>query len=947
MSAARWEKVQASFDELVELDPNERASRLASLANTDPELYRTLESLLKADALADAHLAPIEAVLLTGPTRRARLLSALADRYRIEREIGRGGMATVYLARDLKHDRDVALKVLRPELAAVLGVNRFLNEIRISARLDHPHILTLIDSGAADGFLYYVMPFVRGESLRDRLKREKQLGIDEALDITKQITSALDYAHRQGIVHRDIKPENILLHEGEAMLADFGIAMAVKEAGGSRLTESGISLGTPQYMSPEQATGDRPLDARSDVYSIAAVLYEMLAGEPPHSGVSVQAIIAKLLTERPTRLRVIRDTVPEAVDAAVAKALAKLPADRYANAGDFARALTTPGAPRPPLARARRWVPIALGIALTTLLVIAAALILTREPALRSLPDRVQLTVTGNAFHASLSPDGAHLAFFERQCDTVGRCSFQLVIQETDGHHSLVLARGANVVFRTAWTRDGRYVVFDASYGAKLWGTFVVSRLGGPPQRLSAGGFDVPAGDTVVLAVGLLPPDSLGWVRRITAHDGRTIDSIPLHNPGAGWDAGVAVLPYPGKLLVSIRKTWDSAPQLRLIDLNGNVIDTVTPGFGALGRRFVMRWMPSAQRLVVSSQRAGAGTEFDILSMRVTASRIERDIDTVFSGLEMSSDGNFELSPDGERLVHSAGPGEGTLWTIENPRSTQGRFVGKARLPPATTFVNGRISPTGDRILVSRQIPTPGGRTSDLSILPRDGGAEYPILRGVPSLLDFEWARDGAKILYLHGIEGDSVRLMEGDTLGRGTRVIAVRDASAATAFHPLPYGAVCVIPAGRRALSIIRPGVKEDVKLDAPDWIGSIWGVSLSPDTKSLAVLAINRAADAIVVATVDIASGHFAKLGTTGGEWPVRIAWPDDGSIMFVILEGQDQWGFFAATPGKPIQKLGVYPVGDGFSVSKDGKHIVVYEYRIKHDVHMIRNFGKMLRR
>src|SRR5678815_3919011 len=176
------------------------------------------------------------------------LSTALAGRYRIERELGSGGMATVYLARDLKHDRDVAVKVLRPELAALLGINRFLNEIRISAQLDHPHILTLIDSGVVDGFPYYVLPFVRGESLRDKLERDTQLGIDEALDITKQVTSALDYAHRHGIVHRDIKPENILLHEGEAMLSDFGIAMAVQEAGGSRLTGAGLSLGTPQYM---------------------------------------------------------------------------------------------------------------------------------------------------------------------------------------------------------------------------------------------------------------------------------------------------------------------------------------------------------------------------------------------------------------------------------------------------------------------------------------------------------------------------------------------------------------------------------------------------------------------------------------------------------------------------------------------------------------------------
>ena len=222
-------------------------------------------------------------------------------------------MATVYLADDLKHDRKVAIKVLRPELGAVLGAERFLAEIRITARLDHPHILTLIDSGDADGLLYYVLPYIRGESLRDKLIREQQLDIDETLVITRQIAGALDHAHRQGVIHRDIKPENILLHEGEAMLADFGIALAVKEAGGDRLTETGLSLGTPQYMSPEQATGDRQLDARSDIYSLAAVCYEMLAGEPPVTGPNAQAMIAKLMTERPVSLRVVRDTVPESI----------------------------------------------------------------------------------------------------------------------------------------------------------------------------------------------------------------------------------------------------------------------------------------------------------------------------------------------------------------------------------------------------------------------------------------------------------------------------------------------------------------------------------------------------------------------------------------------------------------------------------------------------------
>src|SRR5712692_6088646 len=302
----------------------------------------------------------------------ARLTAALAGRYAIERELGAGGMATVYLARDVKHDRDVALKVLRPELAAVLGAERFLQEIRISARLDHPHILTLIDSGESDGFVWYVLPFVRGESLRDKLNREKQLGIEETLAITKQVASALDYAHRHGVIHRDIKPDNILLHEGEAVVADFGIALAVREAGGSRLTESGLSLGTPQYMSPEQATGGRELDARSDVYSLAAVVYEMLAGEPPHTGPTVQAVIARLITEEPTGLRVLRRTVSQGLEAAVGKALAKAPADRFAGAAEFAAALAVPGA-APSSGWRRRRVAVAASIAAVVVLAAIAA----------------------------------------------------------------------------------------------------------------------------------------------------------------------------------------------------------------------------------------------------------------------------------------------------------------------------------------------------------------------------------------------------------------------------------------------------------------------------------------------------------------------------------------------------------------------------------------------
>jgi len=271
--------------------------------------------------------------------RFTQVQAALAGGYAIERELGRGGMATVYLAQDLKHRRPVAIKVLAPELAAALGRERFLREIETAARLSHPHILPLHDSGEADGFLYYVMPYVAGESLRDRLNREQQLPIEDAVTIAGEVATALSYAHSRDVVHRDVKPENILLSEGQAIVADFGIAGAIDAAGGGKLTRTGIVLGTPAYMSPEQGAGERALDGRSDVYSLGCLLFEMLAGEPPFTGPTAQAIIAKRFTDPVPSVRRLRETVPMPMDQAIAKALARAPADRFATPHQFAEAL--------------------------------------------------------------------------------------------------------------------------------------------------------------------------------------------------------------------------------------------------------------------------------------------------------------------------------------------------------------------------------------------------------------------------------------------------------------------------------------------------------------------------------------------------------------------------------------------------------------------------------
>jgi serine/threonine-protein kinase len=354
-----------------------------------------------------------------------RLTEALADRYAIERELGAGGMATVYLAHDLKHDRKVAVKVLRPELAAVIGAERFLNEIKVTANLQHPHILPLHDSGEADSFLFYVMPYVEGESLREKMDREKQLSIEEGVQITRSVASALDYAHRQGVIHRDIKPENVLLHDGQPLVADFGIALAVSHAGGTRLTETGLSIGTPYYMSPEQAMGDRELDARSDVYSLGAMLYEMLTGDPPYTGSTAQAIVAKVITEKPASVTAARDTVPTHVAAAIMKSLAKLPADRFATAADLGDALgdtsfrTIARAPEPAAAEVVKRSRLVPALTLTTVAsLILAALGWMRGPThgtgvsrfVMNLPQSARLIASDNP-RMAMSPDGSRLVY--------------------------------------------------------------------------------------------------------------------------------------------------------------------------------------------------------------------------------------------------------------------------------------------------------------------------------------------------------------------------------------------------------------------------------------------------------------------------------------------------------------------------------------------------------
>ena len=406
-----------------------------------------------------------------------RLNTALAGRYLVERELGEGGMAIVFLAEDLRHHRKVALKVLKPELAAFVGAERFLAEIETTARLQHPNILPLFDSGEAGDFLFYVMPYVEGESVRAWLDRDRQLPIDDAVRIAGETAEALHAAHLQGVVHRDIKPANILLSQGRPLVADFGIALAVRAAGGRRLTETGLSIGTPQYMSPEQAMGDGTIGPASDVYALGCVLYEMLVGEPPYTGGTVQAILGKVITSEPESVTAQRRAVPPHVDAVVARALEKLPADRFGSAADFARALSDEGfrhgAGRAVVTSARMRTLAYLGWAVAAVVAAVGLPSLFRTeapPAVRRL-SLVPPEGVGASEYLALTPDGSALLMVNQRDGGV-------TVQRLDDVAHLSIA-GGHDGRELMVSPDGERVAIPTGNGLQ-----VASVTGGSPRTL-------------------------------------------------------------------------------------------------------------------------------------------------------------------------------------------------------------------------------------------------------------------------------------------------------------------------------------------------------------------------------------------------------------------------------------------------------------------------------
>ena len=548
-----------------------------------------------------------------------RLSTALADRYRLDRELGAGGMATVYLAHDLKHDRDVAIKVLHPDLGAALGGDRFLSEIRTTARLQHPHILPLLDSGEADGLLYYVMPLVTGETLRARLERERQLPITDAVRIAREVASALDYAHRQNVIHRDIKPENILLHDGSALVADFGIALAVQSAGGQRMTQTGLSLGTPQYMSPEQAMGERTIDARSDIYALGAVTYEMLTGDAPFTGSSVQAIVAKVLTEKPTPLHTLRDTVTPAVEQAVFTALAKLPADRFESAKAFADALAASGigvgspvSARAASLRSRRatvvtWALVACAIGAAGVggwtLRAPPARQVVRFPAPLAAGQRPPDVL---AVPIALSPDGSHLAYVAIDSSTSRPMLYLRALDQL----TATAIPGTEDAVTPFFSPNGLWIGFATANGDLK----KVSATGGPVSLLATGverGGTPSWGDDHAIVF-----QALGVPTRVSDGGGvpvALVDSTNRDLRGTGY----SVLPGGRAMLwrqCAYRYACDG--DLAVLDLASGTSKVLVPGASR-------GWYLSSGHLVYAT-REGAlfAVTFDLASLKVTSSPV-------------------------------------------------------------------------------------------------------------------------------------------------------------------------------------------------------------------------------------------------------------------------------------------------------------------------------------
>jgi serine/threonine-protein kinase len=861
---------------------------------------RLLSRNLLAHSLAKPHLreAPTKEQRVPDQIEPLeRLKAALADRYRIDREIGRGGMATVYLAEDLRHERQVAVKVLRPELVAVLGPERFLREIKLTARLSHPHILPLLDSGEADHILYYIMPYVEGESLRQKLTRETQLSIDDALLLGQQVASALDYAHRQGVIHRDIKPENILLHAGEAMVADFGIALALSAAGGNRLTETGLSMGTPEYMSPEQASGARQVDARSDIYSLGCVLYEMLGGDPPFTAHTPQAVIARQVLDPPPSLRTLRPSVPTPVEEVVKRALAKAPADRWQTADELLAQLKgfatpsggiTPTGVQPtarrPVAVASRTVAIVTGV--TVIVAAAIALLWVQGGAGRDAapaPRHTQLTFSGNVTQAEISPDGELLAYVEKG-DTN-----RLFVQDLTGGTVIPIAPIGESVSSLQWSPDGSSLLFVGQDTTQRWVAVTYPRLGGPPRRLPhTTDYTIWAPDGSQVA---------SWwqgTRRIaftTLATGDTSSSVGLPDSiGTFWLNG------------------DWSPNGRFIALSSNVASpeswllwTVAVD-GSGWHRLVQdavslsgpRWSPSGHAVYYLRQD-------ELRKVRVAPDGEARGTpEVVLVGLAAAFsllNPGLSLTADGRNLVFTKLQSHSNLWLATTTGRSEAVHFTTVQLTHGTAPKSpARLSPDGAWIAYVQLegtkgdvfvVPTGGGMprrvTSSGTIVTSTGGDPpfAPVWSSDGTALAFGALKDGKVKLHTVLVDRGQVRTYEGTEMG-----------GAGLAWAPGKH--ILYSAPGNRNFHLLDPQTETEKPLVANDSVGWMFNPHYTPNGEQVAVGWNRRGRGTYVISLEDASQAHVHA-----GGWPK--GWTADGSSVYVQEHGSDDIFLVPASGGE----------------------------------------------
>ncbi|MDT8340780.1 MAG: protein kinase [Longimicrobiales bacterium] len=816
----------------------------------------------------------------------ARLAAALADRYRIERELGAGGMATVYLADDLKHDRKVAVKVLRPELAAMVGAERFLAEIRTTANLQHPHILPLFDSGEADGFLYYVMPFISGETLRDRLTREKQLPVEEAVRVARGVASALDYAHRQGVIHRDIKPANILLHDGEPLVADFGIALAVQEAGGGRLTETGLSLGTPYYMSPEQAAGDRDPDARSDVYSVGCVTYEMLVGDPPFTGSTAQSVLAKILTGEAPRVTESRKVVPRNVAAAVACATQRLPADRFPTAGAFAVALQDEGyrfggeggtadGPHAALHGAGRGWKVASG-ALAGLSVVLVGVLAARpggDPAGVAasplalqviLPDSQRVMPVSEGVTLGLSADGSTLVY-----QGPGPNAGSLLWVKRRGELDANPIRGTTDPLVFAVSPDGSEVAYILQSGPVLE---VVPTAGGTPRSLADS----------ALAVGLEWGED-GYVyfqnfraglSRVPAEGGmvETLGDRGDRDQGEGDHAWPDRIPGSRNLLFTLWGNTPDTDSIAVLDLETFEVRPLTVGVNA-------RFVSPGHLLVATNDGNLSVAPFDPAAGVITGPflTVAGDVRAVQTGGR-----DFAVSASGTLVFLRGNGSQGTPAWVD-------REGGATPIHPewTGTFNAVALSPDGTRVAAT----VAGVGRSDVWVSRVDG------LLSPPQRITFQegnvirpfWLPQGDSVAYIANRPGQpesellarrwdgtggARTLLSVDQLGTG-RVLQEADVSVDGEWIVYRVGG----GVGTRDIyafqigvdTVGRPLIAEGFNEHSP---------AISPDGRFLAYGSNESGRDEVYVRTFPDVSGGKWLVSTRGGREPV---WSADGRTLY----------------------------------------------------------------